>query len=68
MTFARQVNDLDPESALAWADTVSDATIRESTIDHIWRSWNTRDAAAAGAWLGRVQWPAERTKRLAPGP
>ncbi len=68
MTFARQVNDLDPESALAWADTVSDAATRESTIDHIWRSWNTRDAAAAGAYLGRVQWSAERTKRLTAGP
>jgi RNA polymerase sigma factor (sigma-70 family) len=68
MTFARQVNDLDPESALAWADTVSDAALRESTIDHIWRSWNSRDTAAAGAWLGRVQWPAERTRRLSAGP
>ena len=68
MTFARQVNDLDPESALAWADTVSDAAMRESTIDHIWRSWNNRDAAAAGAYPGRAQWSAERTKRLAAGP
>ena len=68
MTFARQVNDLDPESALAWADTVSDATIRESTIDHIWRNWSTRDAAAAAAWLGHVQWSTERTRRLTGGP
>ena len=68
MTLARQVNDLDPESALAWADTVSDATIRESTIDHIWRNWSTRDAAAAAAWLGHVQWSTERTGRLTGGP
>ena len=64
MTFARQVADLDPESALRWAETVSDAAQRESTIDHIWTTWRGRDAPAARAFLQGSAWPADRASRL----
>jgi hypothetical protein len=68
MTFARQVADLDPESALRWAETVSDASVRENTIDHVYTNWNARDAAAASTFLGKSGWPAERLGRLQKSP
>lgn len=66
MTFARQVTDLDPESALAWADTITDPSLRESTIDQIWSSWHARDSLAATSYLRHAAWPPERTARLHP--
>ena len=63
MTFARQVADLDPESALQWATTVSDAAVSEGTIDHIFKSWHARDPASASAFLQTSNWPAERKAR-----
>ena len=60
MTFARQVADLDPESALTWAATVTDAAIRDGTLRHIWRRWAARDAGAAAALLARPEWQARR--------
>ena len=68
MTFARQVEDLDPESALRWAETVSDTTMREGTIDHVYKNWRLRDATAAGAFLDNSQWPADRLGRLKKSP
>ena len=64
MTFARQVADLDPESALRWAETVSDATMREGTIDHVYKNWHLRDATAAATFLEMSEWPSERLGRL----
>ncbi len=63
-TFARQVADLDPESALRWAETVSDAAARETTIDQVFSNWRSRNAAAASAFLGKSGWPAARVARL----
>jgi len=68
MTFARQVADRDEESALVWADTVSDETMRESTIDHIFKNWRLRNPEAADAFLHNARWPAERVKRLQTNP
>ena len=68
MTFARQVEDLDPESALRWAETVSDTTMREGTIDHVYKNWSLRDATAAGAFLETSQWPSDRLGRLKKSP
>lgn len=64
MTFSRQVADLDPESALRWAETVSDAPMRESTIDHVFSGWKSTDAAAAADFLKASGWPEERAARL----
>lgn len=64
-TFARQVADIDPESALRWADTISDAALRESTIDHVFGGWRERDAGAAQSFLQKTSWPEERVARLA---
>ncbi len=64
MTFARQVADLDPESALRWAETVSDATMRESTIDHVFAGWLVRDAKKADQFLQISGWSGERLSRL----
>ncbi len=62
-TFARQVADRDPEAALSWAETVSDETIREAAIDHIFNSWRQRNPDAAAAFLSNSRWPAERIQR-----
>ncbi|MES2706423.1 MAG: sigma-70 family RNA polymerase sigma factor [Verrucomicrobiota bacterium] len=64
MTFARQVADLDPASALRWAETVTDPAQRETTIDHIWQTWRARDATEAGAFLSTANWPPDRLARL----
>jgi len=64
MTFARQVADLDQESALLWAVTVSDSTMREGTIDHVYTDWHLRDAGAAENFLQNSDWPQERITRL----
>jgi RNA polymerase sigma factor (sigma-70 family) len=66
MTFARQVADLDPESALTWAATVSDETMRESTISHIWKNWSARDSSAAAKFLEQVPWQGRKEKLMAP--
>jgi hypothetical protein len=50
MSFARQVADLDPESALRWAESVSDTTMR--------------DSAAAKTFLDGSGWPLPRQARL----
>jgi hypothetical protein len=63
-TFSRQVADRDPESALRWAETVSDAAMRESTIEHVFASWRARNADEADAFLANAGWPAERVARL----
>ncbi len=64
MTFARQVADLDAESALRWAESVADAPMREGTIDHIFAAWRGREAAEANAFLLKSGWPADRVERL----
>ena len=64
MTFARQVADRDEESALRWAETVSDAQMRESTIDHVFANWRIRNPDEANAFLSNSGWPDERTTRL----
>ena len=64
MTFARQVADLDPKNALLWADTVSDAEMREGTIDHVFANWHIRDAGAASKFLRECGWDAEQIRRL----
>jgi|GEM_PF-1715975 len=64
MTFARQVSEREPDSALHWAATVSDESMRENTIDHIFKNWAARDAAAANSFLKASGWPAERLSRL----
>jgi hypothetical protein len=66
MTFARQVSELDPESALRWAETISEPSQRESTIDHVFSDWRARDAAAARSFLQKSNWPEERVARLVP--
>jgi hypothetical protein len=55
-TFARQVSDLDlnPESALSWAASVSDETMRRSTVEHILNTWRVRDPAAAARYEAKA--------------
>ena len=64
MTFARQVQEIDPSSALAWAETISQPVLREATIDHVFQSWQARDAQAAQQFLEKSTWPTERVRRL----
>ena len=49
--FATQVANRDPESAMAWAQTVTDEDQRASTIGQVYKSWNKKDEAAATAAL-----------------
>jgi RNA polymerase sigma factor (sigma-70 family) len=64
MSFARQVADRDEESALRWAETVSDEAMREGTIDHIFTNWKLRNPNEAKAFLHNAGWPDDRVERL----
>jgi hypothetical protein len=50
MTYARQVAEQKPETALQWAATVTDETMRRSATEHILQSWRARDPAAAARY------------------
>jgi len=50
MTFARQVADRDAESALHWAATVTDETMRRTASEHILQNWRAREPEAAARW------------------
>lgn len=54
MTFARQVGERNPETALQWASTVSDETMRRSATEHIITSWRARDSAAAARYEAKA--------------
>ena len=70
MTFARQVQELDPESAFAWAETISQPELRLATFDHLYRSWRLRDPVSAQQYLDQTAtaWSAELKQRYSTPP
>ncbi len=66
MTFARQVQEMDPESAFAWAESITTAELREVTVDHVFKAWWQREPAAASNFLNLSGWPELRRSRLQP--
>ena len=54
----------DPNSAAAWAVTISDPKIRDKSLNGIATFWLNKDPAAASAWIQNSSLPAADKKRL----
>ena len=61
-TFADAVKRTDPEGAVAWASTLSDAKQRQSQVESIARDWLRTDTDAAKRWLARTAVLSEEIK------
>lgn len=62
--FAYGIDERDPMSSLAWAQTITDTGRREETVRHIARDWLRRDAATARAYLQQQPNLPERVRRM----
>ena len=62
--FAGLIGESDPKTALAWANTISDARIRRDAFEEIAFHWTGQDAAAAQRFLKEADWPADRITEL----
>ena len=62
--FATAVAEKDPESAMAWADTVSDESKRAEAVKEVYKYWVGRDKEAADAALAETQLSAEKIQEL----
>ena len=49
--FATSVAQKDPESAMAWANAVTDDTKREFAVQQVYMQWKSKDADAANSAL-----------------
>jgi len=65
--FATQVANRDPESAMAWAQTVTDDTQRSHTVEQVYNTWKKKDPAAATAALEGSGLPPDRLNALRTG-
>lgn len=64
--YSSVVASNDPSAGLTWAASLSDATVRSSTMERIVSSWMRRSPTDATAWIQRSNLPeAEKTKLLA---
>ena len=54
----------DPNTAAAWAVTISDPKIRDKSLNGIATLWLHKDPAAASAWIQNSNLPAADKKRL----
>lgn len=51
-TFASSIAGRDPESAMAWAKTITDGGQRQGAVSQVYQQWYRADAAAAETALG----------------
>jgi len=49
--FATELAKNDPESALVWAQTIGDESLRNEALTDVAQSWYRQDQAAVEAWL-----------------
>ena len=68
MTFARQICEMDPESALRWAETITETEMRDGSMRFIYALWKQRDAAASQKFLDQSDWSADRISKLNQSP
>ena len=53
--FALHLNRMDPESAIAWADTISTGDVWYTTLDQIFRKWSNSDSDSVALWIGMLE-------------
>jgi hypothetical protein len=61
-SFSTAVQRSDPEGAVAWASTLSDANQRQSQVENITRDWLRSDTDAARQWLSSSHVLSEEVK------
>ena len=49
--FATELSREDPESAMAWATTISDPSVRAQAVTDVAQDWYRQDRSAVEAWL-----------------
>lgn len=49
--FSQGIAAMDPESALIWAETITDDKMREGSLVNVYKQWHRRDPQAAEASL-----------------
>jgi len=57
--FADVAVEHDPETAIKWAESISNSNFRESVLIQTWQKWRRSDSAAAEQFLAQCGWPAE---------
>ena len=62
--FSTSVVQKDPESAMAWADAISDDTKRSQAVQNIYLQWRSKDEAGANAAINDLDLTAERLDEL----
>ena len=67
-TYASSVAWREPETAIQWAETISDAETRTETLTNVARAWVRRDREAASTWLEGSGLPAETVQSVLEAP
>lgn len=63
--FTRQLVWEEPESAMIWAESISDPTLRAEVVEARIQVWISHDRAAASAWMEQSETlPAEKEQAL----
>ena len=63
-TFAWNIRENDPESALAWAGTISDQKRRDRAMVDLVRDWKKRDQKGAADYMVKNKWPEQTIKKV----
>ncbi|MGK0185013.1 MAG: hypothetical protein ACI9R3_000787 [Verrucomicrobiales bacterium] len=63
--FATELADSDGESAVTWAQTITDTDLRDQTIQRVARDWYQQDQEAASTWLLSSGLPEETITNIA---
>ena len=63
-SFARQIVDRDPESALAWATSVKNPALRQGAQSSVMSQWAIREPAAARAYVQSADLADEQREAL----
>lgn len=57
--FSTELAREDPQSAIAWAETIGDEALRAATLTQVAQTWYRRDQTAATTWLETSGLPQE---------
>ena len=64
LAYAGQISPRAPSTAIAWAETLGDTSLRESELEQLGGMWIRTDPAAAHAWLASATLPEAAKTRL----
>lgn len=62
--LAQKIAEEDPETAISWANSISDTEARTSQTERIARNWLRHDPVAARKWISTSHLPADVRQKL----